>query len=88
MRPTRCCVACRKRNDKNNLIRIVADKGGNAIYDKEQKMNARAIYLCRNIECLKNIKKCIMKDKFKSKENMKIDSLLKLIDELEIEVGE
>lgn len=88
MGTTRCCVACRNRDDKKKLLRIVSDKNGNAIYDKEQKNNSRAIYLCRNAECLKNIKKCINKNKFKSKVYIETGSLAKLIDELEIEVGE
>lgn len=88
MEPTRCCIACRKRNDKNKLMRIVADKNNNAVYDEKQKINSRAMYICRNIECLRNLKKCISKNKFKSKVYIETTSFVELIDKLEIEVGE
>lgn len=88
MEPTRCCIACRKRNEKNKLIRIVADKNNNAIYDDKQNINSRAMYICRNIECLRSLKKCINKSKFKSKVCINNESFVRLIDKLEIEVGE
>jgi len=88
MNPTRCCIACRKRKEKKNLIRIVADESGNAIYDKEQKINSRALYICKDIQCLEDIKKFIAKNKFKAKIYIESDSFVKLIDELKIEVGE
>lgn len=88
MGPTRCCIACRNRDDKSNLIRIVSDKCGNAIYDKEQKNNSRGFYLCKNKNCLESIKKCVIKNKFKSKVYIEKESFLNLIEKIEIEVGE
>lgn len=88
MNPTRCCIACRKRENKDTLIRIVSNKDGNAIYDRKQKENTRAMYICKNKKCLENIQKCIIKNKFKSKIEIDTDSFMKLINELKIEVGE
>lgn len=88
MEPTRCCIACRKRNSKNKLLRIVVDENMNAIYDDKQKNNSRAMYICRNIECLRSLKKSINKNKFKSKVCINNESFVRLIDKLEIEVGE
>lgn len=88
MEPTRCCIACRRRNNKEKLIRIVADEDMNAVYDSKQKINSRAMYICRNIECLRSLKKCINKNKFKSKVCVNKESFVRLIDKLEIEVGE
>lgn len=84
----RTCIACRNKDIKENLIRIVSDESGNSVYDREQKLNSRAIYLCKNKKCLENIKKSIEKNKFKSKVYINKESFVKLIDELEIEVGE
>ena len=83
MNPTRSCVACRKKNNKKDLYRIAIDKDGKAIYDVNQKLSLRAIYICKDKTCLNNIKKCIEKNKFKSKMYIETDSFLKLIDELE-----
>ncbi len=53
--PTRTCIACRKQNDKNNLIRIV--KSGDSIkLDLTGKLNGRGAYICNDINC---IEKCI-----------------------------
>ena len=84
----RTCIVCRNKDIKENLIRIVSYKNGNTMYDREQKVNSRAIYLCKNKKCLESIKKYILKNKFKSKVYINNESFVKLIDELEIEVGE
>lgn len=61
----RTCVACRTKNTKDNLLRIVADENGNAVLDETQKMNTRAIYICNNKNCInrlskaKDITKCV-----------------------------
>ena len=88
MNPTRCCIACRKRNEKKNLMRIVADQEGNAIYDKVQKENSRGIYLCRDLKCIEMMKKYILKNKFKVKISVKQESFLQLMSKMESELGE
>ena len=61
----RTCIACRTKNAKYNLLRIVADENGNAVLDEMQKMNTRGIYICNNKDCInkllkvKDITKCV-----------------------------
>ncbi len=53
--PTRTCIACRKQNDKRNLLRIV--KSDEYIkLDLTGKLNGRGAYICNDIAC---IEKCI-----------------------------
>ncbi|MDD2628038.1 MAG: YlxR family protein [Clostridia bacterium] len=81
MKFTRMCIACRKKENKNNLLRFVT-YDGEVILDKEQKVNARAIYLCKDNKCIfrllkaKDIKK-VTKGKIDEKK------LIKAINELE-----
>ena len=56
-KPARMCVACRKRDDKEKLLRIVKDGGGTAVVDRLQKMQCRGVYLCKNDECIKKAQK-------------------------------
>lgn len=52
--PFRMCVACREMHPKNELIRIVKDRqSGEIIFDEQQKLQTRGIYLCKNEECVK-----------------------------------
>ena len=60
----RTCIACRKKQDKEELLRIVAING-EATLDKTQKENTRGMYICNNSSCIekllkaKDTKKCI-----------------------------
>ena len=60
----RTCIACRKKQDKGDLLRIIATDG-KAILDKSQKENTRGMYICNSTDCInkllkaKDIKKCI-----------------------------
>ena len=54
--PLRMCVACRKMVPKNELIRIIK-KEDEVVFDEEQKILARGIYLCKNEECIKSAQK-------------------------------
>lgn len=49
--PTRTCVACRRKADKATLLRIVLADGRGTI-DYAQKINSRAIYICKGVKCL------------------------------------
>ena len=81
MKCIRTCIACRKKDDKKNLIRIISENG-EAVIDKIQKANTRGIYICNNKECIekllkvKNINKII-------KINVSEDDLKKLLVEME-----
>ena len=48
MIPIRCCIACKTRKNKEDFIRIVADKEKNAIIDTNQNINSRGIYICKD----------------------------------------
>lgn len=56
MKCIRTCIACRKKDNKYNFIRIVSENG-NAKIDKNGKENARGIYICNDAECIKKLLK-------------------------------
>lgn len=77
----RTCIACRKKANKSELIRIVA-KDNSAVIDKSQKENSRGIYICGSKECIKKLLK--MKNMSKViKNNVQAESLRKLLIEME-----
>ena len=48
----RQCMACRKKDIKGNLLRIVRIPGGAIEFDPAQRKPGRGAYLCENPECL------------------------------------
>ena len=88
MTPMRCCIACRKRKEKSDLIRLVADENKNAIIDKNHNINSRGIYLCKDKNCIKNLQKAIEKNKVKFKIDIEVQSLLNVLKELGEEIWE
>jgi predicted RNA-binding protein YlxR (DUF448 family)/ribosomal protein L7Ae-like RNA K-turn-binding protein len=52
----RQCMACRKKDEKRNLMRIVRMPGGVIEFDPEQRKEGRGAYLCANPECLTKAK--------------------------------
>lgn len=52
MLPQRMCVACRERNDKNKLLRIVK-VDDEILVDSTHKMQVRGVYLCNSTECVR-----------------------------------
>lgn len=60
--PLRMCTGCNKMKNKDELIRIVkSNEFDNAscslLIDKSLKRSGKGAYLCKNLDCLKNIKK-------------------------------
>lgn len=59
--PLRMCMACNEKKTKKELIRIVKTKndGNNCsiIVDKTFKAPGRGAYLCKNLDCLKKVRK-------------------------------
>ncbi|MCC8169769.1 MAG: YlxR family protein [Oscillospiraceae bacterium] len=52
--PQRMCIACRKMNPQNELIRIVKDKEtGKISMDTEKKLFGRGAYICKNPDCMR-----------------------------------
>lgn len=88
MESIRTCIACRKRNLKNECIRIVSDNNGNAIYDKSGKINSRGIYFCKSIDCIKKAINLENKNKLNVKISVTKDSLLNTLKNVENELGE
>jgi len=48
----RQCLACRKKDNKGNLFRIVRIPGGAVEFDPAQRKQGRGAYLCAKPECL------------------------------------
>jgi hypothetical protein len=88
MKPIRMCAFCRKRNEKDKYFRIVSDVNGNAIYDKEQKINSRAIYFCKSKECIGKTINMLNKNKMLLKLSINKDSLIDILKNVENELGE
>ncbi len=86
--PTRSCVICRLKNEKANLLRIVSNKYDEAILDRTQKNNSRAIYICNNIECVEKAIKILKRGKMKLKIGINNDSLEVLLNEIKNELEE
>ena len=54
--PMRTCVACRGEKPKRELIRVVKYQEEISL-DKTGKANGRGAYICKDLECLKKLKK-------------------------------
>ena len=51
------CAACRKREEKDRLVRIVRNGAGKPEIDIRQNAQARGMYLCRTKECVRRAQK-------------------------------
>lgn len=56
MKEMRMCVSCRSRENKHHLIRIT-NNNGFAVVDNQKKLDGRAIYVCKNLNCIAKLKK-------------------------------
>lgn len=54
---TRTCIACRKKTDKQELLRIVNSKETGITVDFAQKLDGRGAYICKNETCFDKIVK-------------------------------
>ena len=80
--PVRRCVACNKRTDKNDLIRIAVNKDGVICIDTSKTLQSRGCYLCDDARC---IEKAIKKKPFSR--IFKKDAGDKIYEELKIRYG-
>lgn len=59
--PLRTCMACNEMKSKKELIRLVKTKNSDDSYDiivdKTFKSPGRGSYLCKNLDCLKKVRK-------------------------------
>lgn len=63
--PERMCVSCRQMKPKGELVRLVKDADGIRI-DRTGKIQARGVYMCRNVECVRlGMKKKALERNFK-----------------------
>lgn len=49
--PRRTCIACRRVQDKKELVRLVSSADGTTEADATWKKPGRGAYLCRDIRC-------------------------------------
>ena len=55
--PQRKCINCGNLYDKNDLLRVVNSKELGVVIDQTGKLNGRGAYICKNNECLADVKK-------------------------------
>ncbi len=59
--PLRMCMACNEMKPKAELLRVVRAKSDdcccNVFVDKTFKAAGRGAYLCKNLDCLKRVRK-------------------------------
>lgn len=67
----RTCIACNKKKEKGQLLRIVKNKNGEINIDKNGKMEGRGAYICKDINCLEI---AIKKKKLEKSFSCKIES--------------
>lgn len=87
MDPIRSCIVCRSKKKKKDLFRIIC-KEDKAYYDNKQCINSRGIYICKSRECINKCRKNITKDKFNTKLSMDNEGMLKVLLDLENELGD
>ena len=59
-----------------------------ATLDREQNISLRGIYFCKDKKCLEKAKELLRKDKLVLKKHFNKESLIKIIDNIENELGE
>lgn len=55
--PMRQCLGCNEHRPKKELLRVVRDSEGNVSLDFTGKKSGRGAYICRDIKCLKKVRK-------------------------------
>lgn len=78
--PTRTCIVCRQKANKQDLLRIV-EQNNNFDLDTTQKINTRGFYICKNLECINSIAKKRVLSRLK-KTNVAESEHVKLLESL------
>ena len=55
--PERTCIICRTKKEKSKLFRLAKLKETFYEFDKEQKKQTRAVYVCKSLNCLGKLAK-------------------------------
>lgn len=50
--PVRMCIACRGRDGKTQMVRVVKDNNGQVFVDHSGKADGRGAYVCRMEKCV------------------------------------
>lgn len=87
MKEIRTCIACRTKNKKNELIRIVS-KDSIPMIDEHQNINSRGIYLCKSKICIDKCLKTLEKGKLNTKIDIDKESLKNVLKNVELELEE
>lgn len=53
----RMCFICRTNHNKNDMLRLVKNSSGEIFIDETGKADGRGAYICKNSNCLEQIKK-------------------------------
>lgn len=48
--PTRTCVICKERRQKDDLLRIVRTPEGQVVFDRTGRLNGRGAYICSDAD--------------------------------------
>ena len=48
--PTRTCVVCREKRQRNELFRLVRTPEGEIVFDETGRMDGRGAYVCRDAD--------------------------------------
>lgn len=54
-KPTRTCMSCNEKKEKQDLLRIVRTPDGNIEPDLTGKKNGRGAYICKSEDCLNKV---------------------------------
>ena len=55
--PERKCMGCGEKFPKKDLLRVVRDPDGEISVDLAGKKNGRGVYICKNPDCFKKVRK-------------------------------
>ena len=55
--PERKCMGCGEKFPKKDLLRVVRAPEGDVSVDVTGKKNGRGVYICKNPECFKKVRK-------------------------------
>ena len=55
--PVRQCLGCNEHKPKAELIRVVRNPEGEVLLDLTGKKSGRGAYICRDLKCLKKVRK-------------------------------
>lgn len=55
--PMRQCLGCNEHKPKRELLRVVRDTEGKVSLDFTGKKSGRGAYICKDVRCLKKVRK-------------------------------